>query len=153
MCACGPPWRFPRPVPRGLGQALQPAQVAGIQSTLAAPGASISDWFYSTLTDIWSTARYNIAAGELSPAQVQAIKGQTVSDIQHAAQVAKASGADPATIDAIAHQGMTQASGEIDAAIAQAGATPGGGTSLSAWVLDNWPVVLAAAVGAYLVFK
>ena len=121
MCACGGRRRLPR---FGLGRLVfTPVQIAadvgGAGGMVAASGMSPVDWFLSTATNLI----YNVQ-GHLSPGQVTAQVADTNNQIAHAGEVAKASGADPATIDAIVRDYQSRTQGLIDWTVKEAGAAP-----------------------------
>jgi len=95
------------------------------------------DSFLSAATNLI----YNMQ-GKLSPGQVAAQAAETNNQIAHAGEVAKASGADPATIDAIVRDYQSRTQGLIEAAVKDADAAPDDNTT---------PWLLLAAVGLVLI--
>ena len=122
MCACGGRRRLPR---FGLGQLVfTPVQIAAdvgsaVGTVAASSGMGPVDWFLSTATNLI----YNVQ-GHLSPGQVTAQVADTNNQIAHAGEVAKASGADPATIDAIVRDYQSRTQALIDWTVKEAGAAP-----------------------------
>lgn len=141
-CNCGDKKSTFR-VPRfGLGQ-FSPVGVAVDVGTTAglwhAGGMGPVDWFMSTATDLIYNAR-----GKLSPGQEAAQIATTNQQIRNAANAAKSAGADPATIDAIAHDAQAQTAGLIRGALGDAAPDDN----------NSWLLWLAlAGLAAYFVFK
>ena len=150
MCACGGRRRLPR---FGLGQLVfTPVQIAAdvgsAAGMVAASGMGPVDWFLSTATNLI----YNVQ-GHLSPGQVTAQVADTNNQIAHAGEVAKASGADPATIDAIVrdYQSRTQALSAWT--VKEAGAAPEDAPLSGAHLTDKLTGLLVLGLaGVALIF-